>query len=567
MSAKKPNELIDRYEEMLRGTVSCYFDTDEIDEISDYYESKGQLSKALHAIEFGLNLHPDNVDLKLKEARYMLYLDRADEAKRIMSELADYSLDATLIRAELLFIDGYMSDGHALLLAMLDNDDIREDFCFDAVDIYTDYDCFDELVEFVEKAGKVLPDSRELFREMAAICEERSEYERSVIIYNKLIDKDPYSLQDWFSLAKVEALLKHYDKAVEACDFALAVKENEESIISFKGYCYYDSGQYEKAGKVLPDSRELFREMAAICEERSEYERSVIIYNKLIDKDPYSLQDWFSLAKVEALLKHYDKAVEACDFALAVKENEESIISFKGYCYYDSGQYEKAIEQFLEYESITKEKSVAYELIGECYVKLDDNNNALKFFHKALDIEPSNSNICYQLATCYYELGDIQKAVVYLRDTLSLDSRDDEAHSFLGEILLQEGDYEEAYYHLSKSLELNEDDMETMKLKGEACLHLEYYEEAVSVFETVLREDSYDLHCRLKLALAYAKMGDDANAERQIQIIDQMSQSADFSGLPNEKSQQWKNVHGAIQSLKCFLLDHIDDSENKESLS
>ena len=81
MSAKKPNELIDRYEEMLRGTVSCYFDTDEIDEISDYYESKGQLSKALHAIEFGLNLHPDNVDLKLKEARYMLYLDRADEAK------------------------------------------------------------------------------------------------------------------------------------------------------------------------------------------------------------------------------------------------------------------------------------------------------------------------------------------------------------------------------------------------------------------------------------------------------------------------------------------------------
>ena len=93
MSAKKPNELIDRYEEMLRGTVSCYFDTDEIDEISDYYESKGQLSKALHAIEFGLNLHPDNVDLKLKEARYMLYLDRSDEAKRIMKAQASRGAD------------------------------------------------------------------------------------------------------------------------------------------------------------------------------------------------------------------------------------------------------------------------------------------------------------------------------------------------------------------------------------------------------------------------------------------------------------------------------------------
>ena len=53
MSAKKPNELIDRYEEMLRGTVSCYFDTDEIDEISDYYESKGQLSKRCTLLSSG----------------------------------------------------------------------------------------------------------------------------------------------------------------------------------------------------------------------------------------------------------------------------------------------------------------------------------------------------------------------------------------------------------------------------------------------------------------------------------------------------------------------------------
>ena len=137
-----------------------------------------------------------------------------------------------------LFIDSRIEEAHALMLSLLDSDDIREDICFDAMDIYADYDYFDELLEFVAKAETVLPDSKDLLREIAAICEERMEYEQAVVFYNKLIDKDPYSLSDWFSLAKVEALLKHYDKAIEACDFALAVKENDESILSFKGYCY-----------------------------------------------------------------------------------------------------------------------------------------------------------------------------------------------------------------------------------------------------------------------------------------------------------------------------------------
>ena len=76
MSSKKSNELIERYEQMVSGAGSCYFDSDEIDEIADHYESKGQMPKALHAIEFGLKLHPDDVDLRLKQARYLLYLDR-----------------------------------------------------------------------------------------------------------------------------------------------------------------------------------------------------------------------------------------------------------------------------------------------------------------------------------------------------------------------------------------------------------------------------------------------------------------------------------------------------------
>ena len=477
MSAKRSNELVERYEQMLSGTGSCYFDSDEIGEIAEYYESKGQLPNALHVTEFGLNMHPGDVDLRLKQARYLLYLDRADEARKIMAELADYSPDATLVRAELQFLDGHVKRGHELLLSLLDSDDLSEDICFEALDIYADYDCFEGLIEFVQKAETVLPDSRELLREMAAICEDRSEYDQAIVIYNKLIDKDPYSVADWFSLAKVEALLKHYDKAIEACDFALAVKEDDEAVISFKGYCYYDSGQYDKA-----------------------------------------------------------------------------------------------IEQFKEYATVTKDKSVAYELIGESYIKQEDYNNALTYFHKALEADPGNSNICYQLATCYYDLGKVREAIVCLQDTISLDERDDEAHSFLGEIFLQIGDYEKAYRHLSRSLALNADDRETLRLKGVACLHLGNYEEAIEAFEKVLKEDMYDLQTRFNLVVTYARNGNEAEAEHQVEMIDKMAHTFDLSELPPEEQKQWKNVQTAIQSLKDFLLgniypNHDQPEENKEPLS
>ena len=51
------------------------------------------------------------------------------------------------------------------------------------------------------------------------------------------------------------------------------------------------------------------------------------------------------------------------------------------------------------------------------------------------------------------------------------------------------------------------------------------------------------------------------------ELIDKMAHTFDFSELPAEEQQQWKNVQTAIQSLKEFLLGNIKPDENKEPLS
>ena len=64
------------------------------------------------------------------------------------------------------------------------------------------------------------------------------------------------------------------------------------------------------------------RELAHIYEDQQKNDEAIAIYNKLLDKDPYSHADWFDLARLLALRGKYDEAIEACDFALAIDEKQ-----------------------------------------------------------------------------------------------------------------------------------------------------------------------------------------------------------------------------------------------------
>ncbi len=464
--SKRLKELVARYESMRSGGgESHYFDTDEIVEIAEHYEANDNFAQALHAVEFGLRLHPGSDVLLLKQARVLLLLDRVDKVRAIMATVVDDGVEATLIRAELHYFDNRPEAGHRQLLSLFNHKEVWEDECFDALDIYINYNHIEGMEEFVAQA------------------------------------------------------------------------ENR-----------------------LPDSRGLLREMAAAYEEKGNYDSAVQVYNRLLDKDPYSYIDWFALAKVEAMARHYDRALEACDFALAIQENDEPILLFKGYCYYDSGQYAQAVEQFLESLEFTSHKGVVYELIGECYVKSEEPARALEYFTKALALDPDNANLHYQMATCHYDLGDIPRAIVALEKTLQLDEMDDEAHSFLGEILLGQGDYEMAYQHLARSLEIHPDDEETLRFFCDACVQLDRFDEVISPLETVLQQSPYDLNARFNLTVAYAHQGQLEKAEQQIALIDAQTETyRENTQLSEADKQQWNKVQELLQSLKKLLLENLDN--------
>ncbi len=464
---KKNSALIARYEEMLQEGSNLYFDADEIDEIAYQYELEESYDQALAVVEHGLSLHPNNTSLIIRRAKYLLLFDRVEESAALMESIPSNTEESTLVRAEIQAIKGELQQAHQQLMDYLATESVSLEFCFDALEQYIDYDQLNSVALFVEAADKVLADSSELWRELAYIYEEKLAYEEAIIIYNRLLDKNPYSHVDWLGLAKVYILLKAYEKAIEACDFAIAVNGNESSVLSLKGYCQYDMGNFHQA-----------------------------------------------------------------------------------------------IETFQEFAELVGEKHIAYELIAECYIKLEAMSDAIFYLEKAKVLNPNSSNITYQLANCYYDMGNTPKAEESLVETIRLDNSDAEALAFLGEIKYNNGSYDEAYTYLEQALVYDADNSDILTLMGDIQMRNMEFDKAVISYEKALEINPYDVKRIFKLILAHYNAGDQEQATALIQDLDETTlQLNDLSGISEENRVEMEETKKMLDNLRAILRNALDEED------
>ena len=77
-----------------------------------------------------------------------------------------------------------------------------------------------------------------------------------------------------------------------------------------------------------------------------------MFYNKLIDKNPYSAPYWFGLARCYFEQQLFDKAIEACDYAIVSDEEFADAYMMKGHAFYQLGNEESALENYTLAENI-----------------------------------------------------------------------------------------------------------------------------------------------------------------------------------------------------------------------
>ena len=89
------NELIRKFEEMVENNDELYFETEEYEDIIIYYLEMGDISFAEMATNYALKLHPNSLELKIKKFEVLLELENYTQAKELMQELQEASMEST----------------------------------------------------------------------------------------------------------------------------------------------------------------------------------------------------------------------------------------------------------------------------------------------------------------------------------------------------------------------------------------------------------------------------------------------------------------------------------------
>ena len=72
--------LVARFEDMLSKDDSQYFDSEELEDIIEYYSEKSKWKKALAAVKTAMKQFPFNMDFQLQKVNILITLEKYEQA-------------------------------------------------------------------------------------------------------------------------------------------------------------------------------------------------------------------------------------------------------------------------------------------------------------------------------------------------------------------------------------------------------------------------------------------------------------------------------------------------------
>ena len=75
-------QLLAKYSDMIENHTSIYLEPDEITLLAEFYASMGNIRASEEVVDYGLSLHPDNLDILIFKCHNLIVKGYTIEAHR-----------------------------------------------------------------------------------------------------------------------------------------------------------------------------------------------------------------------------------------------------------------------------------------------------------------------------------------------------------------------------------------------------------------------------------------------------------------------------------------------------
>lgn len=451
--------LITNYEEAKAENRQLYLDADQLADIADWYASKRKFKEAQEAITYGLKIHPGNTALLIEQAYLYLDTQKLQKAKKAADSITeDFDSEVKLLKAELLLNEGKLEEAQWQLSTIEDPDELET--IIDVVFLYLDMGYPDAAKEWLDRGKSRYAKDEEYMALTADYLASTQQVESAIIHYNKLIDKSPFNPSYWMGLVKCYFVQEQIDKAIEACDFALAADDRCGEAYAYKAHCFFYLNNsddaienYQKAIELKSIPPELgYMFMGISYGNKEEWQKADEYYNKVITRfeekgnslSVLLIDTYTSKAFALSHLGRYEEAHQLCEKAKEINPNEGLIYLTEGKIYLAEELEDEAALSFNQAIKINPSIDMWY-MIAFAYSENNYLMEAQECFEKVYQMNPKHENVTEKLSVLSLIHGDIDNFFKYnlecehpLKEDIILDLLNNPAHVEEDEIILNE---------------------------------------------------------------------------------------------------------------------------------
>lgn len=233
------------------GQPPLMFEAEDIIEIADYYNFRGDMARSRQMIDYSVKWFAHESSLPyICKASDLLTEGNIKEAERIADLVEDRDdPDFRYLEVSLLVAKGLLAEAEEYFEEYEKEieDDEMDDFFLDAATIYNDYEYDKEAVYWLQRVeDKESADYREQYARLMFL---KGNYILCAEIIETLVDEEPFTLFFWQVLATAYFYAGNNDEALRCSEYSLAIHPENDKGLYIKAKCLYSLGNYEEAAK------------------------------------------------------------------------------------------------------------------------------------------------------------------------------------------------------------------------------------------------------------------------------------------------------------------------------
>jgi tetratricopeptide (TPR) repeat protein len=191
----------------------------------------------------------------------------------------------------------------------------------------------------------------------------------------------------------------------------------------------------------------------------------------------------------------YSKAAAIADEALRLdpkctggRENRISALEIRGQCYFQMGQYEKALVDFNSAIGIWPAKAHLYLFRGKSWCAMHQYVNGIDDFGKAIRLNPEEIGAFNNRGQTWVYIEEHDKAIADLDEAIRLGYDGADAFGSRGMAWNAKKEYRKAIADFDRAIQLDQGYARAYRpLRGAAFLQICKYSEAIKDFESAMR--------------------------------------------------------------------------------